>query len=99
MNANKFKTYGINARGFGFALLLAISIPFAFCAGCYTKPVVSKMPSTYDPAGEIMEKAERSIKTEDYETAVRMLDELLFRFPDSPEADDALMKKIGRAHV
>ncbi len=76
------------------SFLLSMSlISFALCVGCAPKPIVSRMPATYNPPGELMEKADRSIKAEDYETAVRQLDDLLFKYPDSAEADDALMKK------
>ncbi len=79
--------------GHGSVVSLLLSVSLLFWVGCAPEPIVSRMPATYNPPGELLEKAERSIKAEDYETAVRQLNDLLFQFPDSPEAADALMKK------
>ena len=71
---------------------LAILLASVFIFSCYPKPVVREMPATYNPAGELLEKAEDKIEENDYEAAARLLNDLLFQYPKSPEADDALMK-------
>ena len=71
---------------------MAILLATVFIFSCYPKPVVREMPATYNPAGELLEKAEDKIEEGDYEGAARLLNDLLFQYPKSPEADDALMK-------
>jgi branched-chain amino acid transport system substrate-binding protein len=73
---------------FFFAAILALFL----LGSCIPKPIIKDIPATYGLASELLEKGDQQFKAGKYDEAIRTYNELIFKFPDTPEAAMAMMK-------
>jgi ABC-type branched-subunit amino acid transport system substrate-binding protein len=64
---------------------------------CFSKSVVKKEAVSWKNPNKLYTKAIQKYHTNDWENAVRLFNEFLFRFPEHPRAPEALMK-LGEIH-
>lgn len=87
-----------------FAFLPMTVLILFFLSSCMPQPVVRQIPATYNRAEVMFEEAEQRYKAKKYEEAVRMFNNVIAEFPDSPESAVALMKngmiykELGKFH-
>jgi branched-chain amino acid transport system substrate-binding protein len=71
---------------------LAAMVALFFLGSCIPKPVIRDIPATYSLPSELLEKGDQQFKAKKYDEAIRIYNELIFKFPDTPEAAMAMMK-------
>ena len=69
-----------------------IMITVLFLCSCGVRDIFLPVPVQLDPADELFSKAEKLYQVKSYEKALNTYNEYLYRFPDRPLADAALMK-------
>lgn len=70
---------------------VAALISLFFLSACAPKAVVSGKPATYNFSQELLEKGNQEYKAGQYEAAIQTYNELIFMFPNTPEAARAMM--------
>jgi branched-chain amino acid transport system substrate-binding protein len=72
-----------------FSLVVIISL--FFLGACTPKSIISDTPATYNLSLELLEQADGQFKVKKYDEAIRSYNELIIKFPDTPEAARAMM--------
>jgi len=72
--------------------LIFVLIAVLFLCSCGLKDIFLPVPVKPGPGDELFSKAEKLYQAESYEESLNAYNEYLFRFPDRPLADAALIK-------
>jgi branched-chain amino acid transport system substrate-binding protein len=71
---------------------LATILTLCFLGACIPRPVIPDTPATYNLQSELLEKGNQQFRVKRYDEAIQSYNELIFMFPDTPEAATAMMK-------
>lgn len=71
---------------------LAAMVALFFMGSCIPKPMIGDIPATYSHPSALLEKGDQQFKAGKYDEAIQTYNELIFKFPDTPETAMAMMK-------
>jgi branched-chain amino acid transport system substrate-binding protein len=72
--------------------LLAAILTFCFLGSCIPRQVIKDTPATHNLPSKLLEKGDQEFRAKKYDEAIQSYNELIFMFPDTPEAAMAMMK-------
>jgi branched-chain amino acid transport system substrate-binding protein len=71
---------------------LAAFLTLCFLGSCIPRPIIKDTPATYNLPSKLLEKGDQEFRAKKYDEAMQSYNELIFMFPDRPEAAMAMMK-------